>query len=205
MKRFLGYGAEELEGKSVFDFMHPDDVQHAVNVFAIGVGIPGHSEYIEVRFRYKNGSWRVFGGVGRNLLHDPSVRGIILNSRDVTERKRAEEELKRLNRELGAYAGVASHDPRVPLTIIASAGATLERMVDGGFDGISLERVAEVVEIVNRSTRRAQRLIDDLLALARGRPEARKGLAGGGIQGRQGDNHGERGAGEVCGSRVLHR
>ncbi|MEW6756537.1 MAG: PAS domain S-box protein, partial [Candidatus Latescibacterota bacterium] len=55
---------------------------------------PGGSASMELRFRHKDGSWRIMEGTGQNFLHDPAIQGIVINVRDVTERKRAEEELR---------------------------------------------------------------------------------------------------------------
>jgi diguanylate cyclase (GGDEF)-like protein len=57
---------------------------------------PGAGRPLTLRVRHKDGSWRIFEAIGRNLLDDPNVRGIIVNSRDVTDRVHAAEENLRL-------------------------------------------------------------------------------------------------------------
>src|SRR6185295_460309 len=61
---------------------------------AITRSAPGEVVRLEYRYRTKNGEWRSFEGIGTNLLHDPAVQGIVVNSRDITDRKRMEEELR---------------------------------------------------------------------------------------------------------------
>ena len=55
---------------------------------------------ISFRVRHGDGSWRIFEAVGNNRVADPAIRGVILNARDVTEMKRAEEALRRANEAL---------------------------------------------------------------------------------------------------------
>ena len=87
----LGYSQEELVGRNVFDLIHPQDAPAAMEAFAEGVQVSGaYGEQMEARFQHKDGSWRTLWGVGRNVLDDPDVGGIILNSRDVTDRRAAE-------------------------------------------------------------------------------------------------------------------
>jgi PAS domain S-box-containing protein len=79
--------ARRLLGRNVFDYIHPEDASTAIKAFTSGLEEPtGTSGEMEVRFRHKDGSWRRFWGVGMTMLDYPAVRGIILNSRDVTER-----------------------------------------------------------------------------------------------------------------------
>ncbi len=95
VKSQLGYEPEELNGRSVFDLIHPDDVASANAALSRSFNISREtSPYIELRIRHKNGSWRDFAGMGRSMLANPSVRGIILNARDITERREMEEGLR---------------------------------------------------------------------------------------------------------------
>jgi len=91
----LGYTPAELEGQPATTFVDPDDLAQAQATFAAHLREPGSVRRIEFRVRHKDGSWRMTETIANNRLHDPAVRGILLNSRDITDRKRAEEELHR--------------------------------------------------------------------------------------------------------------
>ena len=93
-ERILGYKPEELVGKGTLEFLHPDDAQNVVKTLDVLFKHPGQAISMGVRFLHKDGSWRVIEGVVNNLLHDPMVNGIVVNYRDITERKRAQEALK---------------------------------------------------------------------------------------------------------------
>ena len=95
-KHLLGWDPAEVVGKNALELVHPDDVEPALEQIRLAREKPGSGRPITVRVRHRDGSWRVFEAVGRNLLDDPRVRGIIVNSRDVTERRRAEEQSLRL-------------------------------------------------------------------------------------------------------------
>jgi diguanylate cyclase (GGDEF)-like protein/PAS domain S-box-containing protein len=96
VKHLLGWDPGEVAGRSALELVHPDDVEPALEQIRLSRENPGTGRAITVRVRHRDGSWRVFEAVGRNLLDDPRVRGIIVNSRDVTERRRAEEQSLRL-------------------------------------------------------------------------------------------------------------
>ncbi len=91
--RNLGYSQQELVGKPAFHFVHPEDLAAVKKSFVKLTQRPGIAP-VEFRFRHKNGSWRHLEAVGTNLLSDPSVRGIVVNSRDSTARRKAEEALR---------------------------------------------------------------------------------------------------------------
>ncbi len=93
MRQVLGYTPEEMLGRIAFDFVHPEDLSGLRQVFSAKVGIPGAAARQEFRFRHKDGTWRALEATARNLLDDASVQGIVVNSRDITERKQAEEAL----------------------------------------------------------------------------------------------------------------
>jgi PAS domain S-box-containing protein len=93
MERVLGFKAGEQIGNKAFQLIHPDDIPMVDKVLAELLQNPGASRQIELRNMHKDGSWRVLEVMGTNLLDNPAVRGIVINFRDVTERKKAEEAL----------------------------------------------------------------------------------------------------------------
>ncbi len=105
IRQILGYEPHEVIGKEAFHFVHPDDVTHVVTQFGRIMQEPGVVVTVEYRFRHKDGSWRLLESRGRNLLADPDVRGIIVNSRDITESKAAEQALRRHQSDIEALNG----------------------------------------------------------------------------------------------------
>ncbi|MBI5543216.1 MAG: PAS domain-containing protein, partial [Deltaproteobacteria bacterium] len=93
VERILGYQPSELAGTSGFRLIHPDDLPGMVRALAEGLETPCATRTVEYRCRHKDGSWVPLEAVGSNLLDSP-VRGIMLNIRDVSERKRTERTLK---------------------------------------------------------------------------------------------------------------
>ncbi len=89
-----GFSPEELVGRSGFDFVHPDDLPTLQRLWAEAMRNRQMTGSAEYRFRHKNGSWRIVEGVVRNLLDDPIVGGVLINARDITERKHMEEALR---------------------------------------------------------------------------------------------------------------
>ena len=88
--RVLGYDPEALLNRNVFELLHPEDHLLARENLERIAADPVWVGKVELRVRHGNGSWRALEIVGRNLLHNPSVAGVILNAWDVTERKVAE-------------------------------------------------------------------------------------------------------------------
>jgi PAS domain S-box-containing protein len=92
--RLLGYGPLEMVGQVAFDHLHPDDVAHMREAFARASEGDTSEIREEFRFRHKDGSWRVLESVVTNLLSEPTVAGLVINSRDITERRKAQETLR---------------------------------------------------------------------------------------------------------------
>jgi len=94
LERVLGYKPEELIGKSAFDLVHAEDLPRAIRVFKRRARGASTAKPLEYRVRHKDGSWRVLEIVGKDMLDHPGIGGVVLNSRDVTERKKAEEQIR---------------------------------------------------------------------------------------------------------------
>jgi PAS domain S-box-containing protein len=92
--RTLGYAPDELLGRRAFSFVHPDDLANLLRMFYDAREANSVTGAVEFRFRHKDGSWRTLEAIGKNLLHDPFVAGVVVNSRDVTERHQAQEALR---------------------------------------------------------------------------------------------------------------
>src|SRR5579884_3980404 len=97
-ERVLGHRPEELVDRKATEFIHPADAAD----FAGAFNSADSPQSLELRFRHKNGTWRVLESFGRNLTHVAGVQGIVINSRDITERKSAEEALREANNTLRA-------------------------------------------------------------------------------------------------------
>ncbi len=93
VERILGYGPTELTGRTVFDYVHPDDRAEAEEQFEREVRREGNPIGRIFRMRRKDGAWRVLESVVTNLLDEPMVGGLVVNSRDITERLEAERRL----------------------------------------------------------------------------------------------------------------
>ncbi len=94
VKTVLGYDPKELIGKSVFDHVHPDDLPRVREEFQAAIANPDRSIRLQIRYHHKDGSWRHLEAMGQNRLADPEIGAIVINSRDVSDRWRAEEDLR---------------------------------------------------------------------------------------------------------------
>jgi PAS domain S-box-containing protein len=81
-------------GKDLFKDIHPDDVSTISKEFKRLLETPGNHTRLQVRAQHEDRSWRVLDVKAHNLCDNPSVRGIVVNFHDITERKKAEEALR---------------------------------------------------------------------------------------------------------------
>ena len=94
IEELLGYRPDELIGNSAFDLIHPEDLPRTIEIFEGLLARPAEAAAAEFRYRHKGGIWRYLSSVARNLLCEPSVAGVIVNSRNVSNQKLAETALR---------------------------------------------------------------------------------------------------------------
>lgn len=159
----LGYPPEEYIGKNAFDFVHEEDAPRVIQAFLTALQTHGSTPTLTFRFRHKDGSYRFLEGRGNNLLDDPAVSGIVFNSRDVTERRRLEEQFRQSQKvqAIGQLTGGVAHDFNNVLTAIIGYG----ELAIAGLPKDSLTR--SQVEEMNKAAHRAAALTRQLLAFSR--------------------------------------
>ena len=95
VERVLAYDVEELEGSKLTTLIHPEDKTQFLQFLSSGERDgDSHPGLTELRIRHKNDSWLHVETLRTNLLHDPNVKGVVLNTRDISERKAFEEQLQ---------------------------------------------------------------------------------------------------------------
>lgn len=96
VERILGYEPEELEGEVGFEYQHPDDRAAVAEAIERLETNPDDTAVIETRFRHADGSWRWLEVTMQNRFDDELIDGILLASRDISERKHQEQEFEAL-------------------------------------------------------------------------------------------------------------
>ncbi|HST61926.1 MAG TPA: PAS domain S-box protein [Longimicrobium sp.] len=170
LERLLGYPHAELAGRDGFELVHPEDLPGVLEVFGDLLTRPGGAVRHEYRVSTSDGGWKLLDTRGTNLLHDPAVGGIVLNSHDVTDRRQAEEGLRLSEEQLrqsqkmeavGRLAGGVAHDFNNLLTAIQGNVEML--MLEVPHAGAIRDDLMEI----KRAATRAASLTRQLLAFSR--------------------------------------
>lgn len=122
IERILGYTVEEFVGMNVGDLFHPDDLKPCARLMEELLIRPGDSVSAQFRLRHKSGEWRWIESICTNLLHEPDIGGIVINYRDISERKTAEDAL----RQSEARFRAVFQDAAIGIAVVDSEGHPIE-------------------------------------------------------------------------------
>lgn len=151
----LGFTPDEVMGRSGFSFIHPDDIAQAKHDLTRVLASPKDPVIGQYRMQRKDGSWVWIETVGRSLLLDPSVQSLVINFRDISERK----ELETAKDE---FLMTAAHQLRAPLT---SARWNLESLL-GPKSTLTKETKTKLMRMFE-SNQEMVKTVNELMDIAR--------------------------------------
>ena len=106
LEKMLGYKPGEFEEKSFRELVHPDNVPIFSNTMEEVKKKPGATALMQFQLQNKEGTWISVEGLSKNLLSDPAISGIVLTTRDITKRKKAEKGIQRQLQTLDAIHAI---------------------------------------------------------------------------------------------------
>ena len=173
IEKLLGFRRDELIGKNVFAYVHPDDRSAAQEVLGRLIAVPGSIASIEIRVQHKDGSWRIFESIGTSIIDESRAVRLVINSRDNTDRKRLEKELLNAQKleSLGILAGGIAHDFN---NLITGITANLEL---AKIRALQDRELTDILGKAEDASLRAHDLTQQLLIFSRGGEPIKKTVA----------------------------
>ncbi|MBU1670809.1 MAG: PAS domain-containing sensor histidine kinase [Actinobacteria bacterium] len=167
--RFFGYDDPAgIIGQPFVNYIHPDDRELVLTSFLEAVRTHRENTTGLVFRLLKAGGDVVWVELHSQMIFDEDGNYFdeVGACRDISERRKAEDELNRVNAELRAYAQVVSHDIKTPLTAIQLALDMIRRLLDDEHSEEAMDQAREMVGVLDRNVEQANRLVSDLLTLA---------------------------------------
>ena len=156
VEEVLGYEQGSLVGQSPLGHVHPDDRDRVTEGFYRALDAEDATGSLEFRYRTAEGDWVWLESRTRALPDDAVTGRLIINSREISDRKRRERRLTDRNERLDRFASIVSHDLRNPLSVIR-----------GSMEMAKLNDDTEPLDRGVRGVERIDQLITELLTLAK--------------------------------------
>ncbi|MEH2219021.1 MAG: PAS domain S-box protein [Nostoc sp.] len=170
VEKVLGYPPAELIGKNLLDYIHQDDFVNIYHSFIHAIENSEVTALIEFRCRHKDGSWRMLEAISQKFLDNTADTKIMVNCRDITERKRLDEIRMALERERELsvlktrFFSMASHEFRTPLSTALVAAQLLENCQDEWDNSSKRLRNLQRIQL---SVKNMVQILDDILTINR--------------------------------------
>ncbi|AFZ00587.1 PAS domain S-box protein [Calothrix sp. PCC 6303] len=170
VEKVLGYLAAELIGKNLLNYIHQDDSPNTYHSLISTIQNPKVAAPIEFRCQHKDGSWRTLEAISQRFVDNAADTRIMVNCRDITERKRLDEIRLTLERERELsilktrFFSMASHEFRTPLSTALAAAQLLENCQDEWDNSSKRLRNLQRIQI---SVKNMVQMLDDILTINR--------------------------------------
>jgi len=170
VEKVLGYAAADLVGQNVMESIHPEDWITTRDRLSNTTPHLELQRPIEFRNRHQDGSWRILEAISQPFIDSAATLHVMVNARDITERKRLDEihlALER-ERELSAlktrFFSMASHEFRTPLSTALAAAQVLENSQD---EWENTEKRLRNLHRIQDAVNNIVQLLDDILTINR--------------------------------------
>ncbi|MDZ7957394.1 MAG: PAS domain S-box protein [Aulosira sp. DedQUE10] len=170
VEKILGYSIVDLVGKNVMELVHPDNLITTRDRLTNTIPSPELTRPIEFCYRHYDGSWRILEAISQPFVDTAATLRIIVNARDITERKRLDEirlalaREKELNALKTRFFSMASHEFRTPLSTALAAAQVLETCQD---EWDASEKRLRNLHRIQDSVKHMVQLLDDILTINR--------------------------------------
>lgn len=174
LQNVLGYPPASLAQQPLLPYIHCEDVPHVRIMLDHALHQPGPTPLVEFRFRHQDDSWRTLEAIGQQLLTPQGHLSIVINARDITDRKQAEEIRKQLERERQLrdlkteFFSMMSHELKNPLGAILAAAELLEHYDQQTTE----EKKYQFFQVIKGAIKQITNLLNDTLII--GQAEAGK-------------------------------
>ncbi|MBL7853110.1 MAG: response regulator [Cyclobacteriaceae bacterium] len=157
-RKTLGYTNRQLITRNFFYFIHPDDLPKLRDQFKRMVR-KTYEASEDFQFRCADGSYRYFEFNSVNLKRKENVEGLILDCRDITQRKKVAAELANAQRAKEQFLANISHEIRTPINGIAGIASLLSQ-------NPSLDEQRKYLDAIRSATENLKVIINDILDVA---------------------------------------
>ena len=160
VKRVMGYDPSDLIGTNAFEFPHPEDRDTAIQSLSSVIDNPEMEVTVEYRAQDADGEWRWIEVRGGNLLADPHIEGILVNVRDVSERKRQQKTVDNQAARFEELTAFLNHDLNNQLMLI-----------EGYLELAEIDQSADHIAVAKRAVGRVEDAIGGIRELAKSGPD----------------------------------
>ena len=140
ISKITGFHPDYIIGKSCYEFIHAEDVPSVQNFVRQAIQTSGKNCIAIFRHKKANDTWASVEAIGASFIHDPAIRGIVVNLRDISERKQVELEKEKIQLQLihseklasiGTLAAGMAHEINNPLAIITGYFEIMNNDLEG--------------------------------------------------------------------------